>query len=273
MAVGSERPAPGTTTAEDYSPLAEIARRNAWSDVSPAPSQTPNDYLQAVSCPSASECIAVGQGVAAVLALAWNGKTWTVQLSPIGAPGMSVLEGISCTSPRRCIAVGYRQANPSDPFRTLAMRWNGISWSGMPTPATAPGQSAVLNAVSCTRHACTAVGGVGYRQLVERWNGRRWALQHTPAGAQNAALNGVSCPSAKRCVAVGALTGRGFRSIAEAWNGHRWSIQPTPAPASGSLLWAVSCAAQADCVAVGQRPKSPFIEHWNGARWSIQPTG
>lgn len=274
LAVGSQRPSANGSADYDYSPLAELARGNRWSDVSPAPSQTANDYLQAVSCPSASECIAVGQGVAAVLALGWNGQDWTVQLSPANAPGMSILEGVSCPTLQRCIAVGYEQRDPSAPFRPLVERWNGVGWSIMPTPGASATQNAVLNAVSCTRQTCTAVGSVGYRQLVERWSGHGWSIQRAPAGAPLAALNGISCVSSDDCIAVGALTGpQAFHSIAERWNGSRWSLQSTSAPAGGSILWDVSCASRTNCFAVGESRRSPLIEHWTGARWSIQSIG
>jgi hypothetical protein len=186
---------------------------------------------------------------------------------------MSILEGVSCVSIGRCIAVGYRQPNPSAPFRTVAERWNGSSWSMMASARVSGLQNAVLNAVSCTGRVCTAVGSLGYRPLVERWNGRSWSVQRTPSGAPFAALNGVSCVSRTRCMAVGALTNRSFHSIAEGWNGRVWSLERTAAPPGGSVLWGVSCVTRMDCVAAGEGRKSPLLEHWNGRRWSIQATG
>ncbi len=270
MAVGSERPAPAENAGYAYSPLAELWSRSAWTEQSPPPSQTPDDYLLAVACPSTSDCVAVGQGVTGARAMGWNGRVWTAQLSPIAAAGMSVLNGVACTTPTRCMAVGYLQPNPASPFQPLAERWNGVAWSIVPTPGTPADQSAVLNAVSCTRRFCTAVGNVGYHQLVERWNGRRWSIQRTPNPAPYAELNAVSCVSRIDCVAVGALTNRSRHSIAERWNGRRWAIEPTPTPLGGSVLWGVACPSATQCVAVGQRGQSPLVERWHGSRWSIQ---
>jgi hypothetical protein len=130
MAVGSERPSSDMKVDYDYSPLAELSSGSGWSDQSPAPGETPNDYLQAVSCPSSAECIAVGQGVAAVLALGWHDAGWTVQLSPVHAPGMSILEGVSCTSIRRCIAARGGSA-PRSGALAIASWWNaGTAVSG-----------------------------------------------------------------------------------------------------------------------------------------------
>ena len=185
---------------------------------------------------------------------------------------MSVLNGVSCTSPTRCIAVGGLTPNQFSLSHALAERWNGHTWSIVPTPKTTPFQAAVLNAVSCTGRFCTAVGIIGDQQLVERWNGRRWSIQPAPSGAPEAVLNGVSCISRTDCVAVGGRADGSGKSVAERWTGAAWSIEPTPTLARGALLNGVSCVSRADCVAVGARGRTPLIERWNGARWSVQPT-
>jgi hypothetical protein len=271
LAVGFDRPPVAANVDYDYSALAEAWDGTAWSEQSPPVVQTSDGFLVSVSCLSASDCIAVGQGVTSVLAMAWDGIGWTVELAPGLSSAMSILNGVSCTSAASCTAVGFIQPGPAAPTRPLVDRWNGARWSHVVTPGTPPGQSAMLNAVSCTRRSCTAVGVVGFRQLIERWDGRIWSIER-PARAPGAVLNGVSCVSAADCVAVGGLTNGSHQALAERWNGTRWSTERTPTPASGSLLWAVSCPAAADCVAVGQRGDSPLIEQSHGTRWSIQRT-
>lgn len=268
MAVGLSHPPPAANAGYDYSALAEVWDGRTWSDQSPTLSQTSDGYLLAVSCPTASDCIAVGQEVASALAMGWNGHSWTIQLAPATSAAMSVLNGVSCTSVASCFAVGYVAPNRFSPSRALVERWNGIAWSRLPTPSPPPGESAVLNGVSCTGGFCTAVGSVGQRQLVERWNGHKWAIQRPPKDAPSAELNGVSCVSAADCVAVGGR--RSDQSLAERWNGSRWSIERTPTPAARSLLWGVSCASASYCAAVGQRGGSPLVERWNGTSWSIR---
>jgi hypothetical protein len=275
LAVGLEYPPLGANVNYDYLALAEGRHGGgAWSDQSPAPSQTLDGFLLAVSCPAVAHCIAVGQDVTSALAMGWNGSAWTVQLPPVAPPVMSVLNGVSCTSPARCVAVGELTPNQFSLPHALVERWNGAAWSIVATPRTTPFQMAELNAVSCTSvRNCTAVGGLGYRQLVEHWNGRKWAIQRTPSAAPDAVLNGVSCVSRTDCVAVGGLTGGSAgKSLAERWDGRGWSVEPTPSPAVGSVLNGVSCLSRADCVAVGGRGRAPLIEHWNGNTWSIQAT-
>jgi hypothetical protein len=272
LAVGLEYPPIGANVNYDYLALAEGRHGSAWSDQSPALTLTRDGYLLAVSCPAVAHCIAVGQNVTSALAVGWDDGGWTVQLAPVAPPVTSVLNGVSCLSSTRCIAVGELTPNQFSLPHALAERWNGATWSILRTPRTTPFQSAILNAVSCTRHSCTAVGSLGYRQLVERWNGHKWSIQRTPSQAPDAALNGVSCTSRTDCVAVGALTNGTGQALAERWNGSRWSFEPTPTPAGGSLLNGVACVSHADCYAVGAHRRAPLVEHWNGVAWSIQAT-
>jgi hypothetical protein len=120
--------------------------------------------------------------------------------------------------------------------------------------------------------------------LAERWNGRRWSIQAVanPPGAHTTALLGLSCGSARTCVAVGFSSRQedagGGPMLVERWNGAGWSIQTMPLPAdskpnSGSLN-AVSCRSSA-CTAVGSYvnrfgKQAALVERWDGASWSLQ---
>jgi hypothetical protein len=270
IAVGFERPSQSAGSNFDYSALAAVWRGSTWSDRSPTATQTRNGYLLAVSCPSSSDCIAVGQREKEVLAMRWHRNRWRVELAPGARQGVqSVLNGVSCVSATSCIAVGVKEPSVFPAPRALVERWNGRAWSIMRTPKTSLVQSTFLNAVWCDRTSCTAVGSVGSQPLVENYNGRTWSIQRTPASTHAAELEGVSCVSSADCVAVGGRLDT-HQSIAERWNGTRWSIERTPTLASGSLLWGVSCPTAADCVAAGTRGGFPLLERWNGTRWSLQ---
>lgn len=268
IAVGLDHPSVSANVNYESSALALAWDGGAWSDTSPTVSQTRNGYLLGVSCPSASDCFAVGQNGTSALALRWHANRWRVELGAVASPGMSVLNGVSCTSATSCIAVGYTAPNGSSLPRALIERWNGRAWSRMRAPGASGLQSVFLYAVSCTRDSCTAVGSDGSQQLVERWNGRQWSIQPAPPGP-SAELNGVSCVSPSDCAAVGGLS-NSHRALAERWNGTSWSVQRTPTLSGASLLWAVSCPSAADCFAVGSRGGLPLLERWNGAGWSIQ---
>jgi len=164
-------------------------------------------------------------------------------------------------------------------------------WSIQPTPDPAGGSDSVLSAVSCaTSRLCIAVGyftnvaGAGVT-LAERWTGSSWRIEPTAnvTGATSSLLFGVSCPSARSCVAVGSVTDIAgvTRPLAERWNGAAWSIQRTPSPARGggagaSYLAGVSCTSRTACTAVGYSGNSvgtrgaTLAERWNGTRWTIE---
>jgi len=84
------------------------------------------------------------------------------------------------------------------------------------------------------------------------------------------ALFGVSCVTAKYCVAVGAAQGGPLALI---WNGVKWRKVAVKLPAgSAGVLDSVSCASTTYCVAVGPLgkvpPTRPFAATWNGRVWT-----
>jgi len=268
--------------AEAETPLAETWNGTTWA-VQPTPAvRGPVNVLSGVSCTSARSCVAVGlsndDDPNAPLMETWNGTAWAITSVP-DPTGDSFLSGVSCTSATACTAVG------ATAFTGLAERWNGATWAVQPTASLA---GAELLGVSCTSaRACTAAGGShpgDQVTLAARWNGVRWAVQPTPgnpAGFVANSLNGVSCTSARACVAVGSWSSRtnSFQApVAERWNGRRWSLQAAlrdPAGTISSFLTAVSCTSARSCTAVGASATSlnddaPLAEHWNGRRWAIQ---
>jgi len=239
-------------------------------------------HLAAVSCVSATFCVAVGSVapravLARTLVEMWDGLRWSHVASPYGDTPVTVprgvisraqLNGVSCTSPRNCIAVGEYETK----YAGLAVieRWDGSRWSIVPSPTA----TAVLTGVSCAgARFCMAVG-----TAVERWNGSRWSII---GGVPASSLSAVSCTSATFCLGVGS---NGRRGWAARWNGKRWlhvPIREPDYPDSPNLL-GVSCTSPASCVAVGAYltgfgGAAPPVfggvaERWDGTRWSFVDT-
>jgi hypothetical protein len=294
MAVGSYSTSVGT------SPLAEVRNGSAWHVLlPPVPGGAFHNVLTAVSCATASACVAVGydtsvSGTQVPLAETWNGTAWSAQAPP-GQPRAhrSVLAGVSCGTATWCLAVG--NSTRSGVTSPLAETWNGTAWTmrhaAMPPDSVGSG----FSGVSCaSTTACTAVGG--YRDLssdllvtlAERWNGRAWAVQPTPNPhtAIVSTLYGVSCPTSTACTAVGDFINRNGSgtslgdTLAETWNGSVWTRQSTPGAAGLAgiaSLSAVSCASAQACSAVGYYDTPPgesattvLTEVWNGSTWVIQ---
>ena len=261
--------------------LAERWNGRSWAVMNLArPAGATSAGLTGVSCTSAVACTAVGwdygPGVNGTLAERWNGRTWSIQPTPSPGNEGVPFAAVSCGSATSCTAVGYYDFNdPSFASTTLAEHWDGHSWrtQSLP-PAGNPG--ADLTSVSCQRVACTAAGyylgqsdeGPGTAPLALRWNGTTWAVQPTPGDAtqnQISALNGISCPSARVCTAVGISYSGG--PLVLRWNGTTWHSQ---AVRSSYSLNAVSCASGTACLAIGSTAAngSTAAERWNGHTWA-----
>lgn len=209
--------------------------------------------LDAVACPAASWCVAVGGSSLGTLAEEWNGTFWSVQATPSPADA-AVLNAVSCVSVTACVAVGSTGSG------LLAEAWNGTGWTVQPV---SPGSGAAFSSVWCgSVSQCVAVGANGAGPIAEGWNGSRWARQpglppkHHPPSMRLAALYGVWCASARSCVAAGnAFRIPGPPEIAvTTWNGTKWSWSGG-ASALG-VLNGISCSAQV-CMAAGQNA-APF---------------
>jgi hypothetical protein len=243
--------------------LTEIWNGRRWR-VQSVPTITAPSSLYAVSCRSASACVAVGHTLGApqhAIVERWDGKAWRTEAIPQLAKD-TTLVGASCPQARACTAVGWN--NATGKALPLAMSWNGNSWQVQVVPLPRQAPAGLFDAVSCTStKACTATGTdfshPGGPTLAERWNGKTWRVQRTPNPANlslsssEVALNGVSCTSAKACTAIGEYTpDHAAAYFIESWNGKRWRLEPAPHPpgfAHGALL-GISCAS-ARCAAVG----------------------
>jgi hypothetical protein len=192
----------------------------------------------AVSCPRALFCAAVGSGIAGH----FNGATWSLDAFPISG------NAVSCSRRTFCVAVG-----------DSAAVWDGTSWSAQPPPVGG------LSAVAC--RFCMAVGQQSNSSgevttLAELWNGVAWSIVPTPTPLVGtpgftvfANLAGVSCRTARFCIATGVQTTLDFAPavFAELWDGTSW--HPIPAPFGDQARFtaggSVSCPTSARCQAVG----------------------
>jgi len=259
-----------------------------------APAATPNpqvmvaSHLQAVSCASASACMAVGSGQQVdQLAERWTGSSWVVQTLPSLSGQEPPLAGVSCPSTTFCMAVGNYVSDGVEV--TLAESWNGTSWSVVPPANPAGASASLLSGVACASPtACTAVGTYKASgestpsDLVEQWNGTSWTIEveTTPAGALGSSLYGVACGSATSCVAVGSTdTGSPptFSALIEQWNGTSWTVATSPPGPTDAELLGVACGSATTCTAVGNYESSVGVEltlaeEWSGSKWSLTKT-
>ena len=216
------------------------------------------------------------------------GSGWSIEPTPVPAGARAaVLSAVSCPSRTACTAVGYATGRAGAGV-TLAEQWSGSRWRVTRTAVLPGARAGLLFGVSCvSATACTAVGSATSRSgrtrpLAERWDGRTWSVQPAPAPSGAVSyLSGVSCSSARVCLAVGYAGNRAGTEgvpVAERWDGHRWTTQRT-ARATGAragFLSGVSCTGPRACTAVGfandaDGTQAPLVEHWNGGRWRLAP--
>jgi hypothetical protein len=240
----------------------------------------PDDYLNAVACPSGTQCWAVGQTASApggntlgehrdpLLKHETAGHWQTVALATPGATDS--LQAIACPGATDCWAVGGNAAGGT----AVIEHWTGGAWQPVPSPVVNGSQ---LDAVSCASpRACWATGGTQAHRgvtagLLERWNGTRWAIAATVAGGLQPQQ--FSCPVAGYCLAVGVRDGA---AAAAAYSGGRWAaVTPPPAPAghaAGAVPSLFGCASRDLCLAAF--PGSELVTGvWNGRAWAPVTSG
>ena len=219
----------------------------------------------------------VAAGLVAVdVAPAAAAPSWSIVSSPSPAgPTHDDLDGLSCSSSTNCLAVG----NTYGGLLTLSERWNGSSWSQIPTPdpswlfGEAP---SYLSDIACTKASSCFAVGYGEEDaagpLIERWNGSSWSAFATPGYGTGASLNAIACKGASMCQAVGV---NGTALFAARWNGSSWTTVAVhePAGAQSATLSDVKCASTTNCIAVGTYTTATatktLTERWNGTKWAV----
>jgi hypothetical protein len=253
-----------------------------------ATKQYPDDYLNAVACPNATQCWAVGQ-----VASAPGGNTLSESRGPllkletaghwrtVAAPGLAArkdaLEAIACPGASDCWAVGGSSGGGS----AIIDHWTGGAWQLASSPALPGGQ---LNDIGCaSARACWAIGGTQARtgttsDVLEVWNGSQWNLAGTlPGGLQPEQL---SCPAPGHCLALGLRHGG---IAAASYSAGSWKAVAAPlfavgiggsVPPGDTAFDArygqplFGCASPTMCLAAFPGPK-PITGAWNGRTWAL----
>jgi photosystem II stability/assembly factor-like uncharacterized protein len=225
----------------------------------PAPGGT--GQLEAVACPTARNCWAVGTppaaasasgGIPAMLVLDTTtdgGISWHTLDVPVANP--MELDGISCPDRSDCIAVGAINGSGQLLGGVLATSDGGRSWHSLDAPAGAVD----LVGVSCaTAERCMvmATDGSTYWSELTADGGRIWQRGGgLPAGFGGAGA--VTCTSAVTCLVAGytsASPGKGAGAVAFTEDaGTDWAAASVPTGIG--LLHDVACGTAMTCTAVG----------------------
>jgi hypothetical protein len=265
----------------------------SWGVV-PSPNQGTNDnWLYAVAA-GPNDVWAVGYYfdtslfAPRTLVMRWNGTNWSVVPSPNVGNRDNWLYGVAVAGPNDVWAVGY-YLDPSLNARTLVMRWNGTSWSVVPSPNVGNDDN-YLRGVSVA--GPNDVWAVGYymdtslgalRTLVLRWDGAQWSVVPSPnQGTNDNMLQGVAVAGPNDVWAVGYYYDTSLftnRTLVLRWDGAQWSVVPSPNQGTSfNYLNGVAVAGPNDVWAVGYymdtslNARRTLALRWNGTSWSVVPS-
>jgi hypothetical protein len=267
-----------------------------WSIAAAAnPPAPPAARLSAVACPTASECLAVGELTffSGIAALRSDNGSWTSVPAQTPTRDTPQFFDMSCATSTACFAVG-QTGQPSDAIHPLLEKWDGSRWRIVTPPKPAVARQARLTGVSCRGPSfCMAIGTYGMGKYFldtpysARWNGTHWSIIPTKKPEPHAtfSLTNVSCWSPSGCFAVGndSTSFDGVVTFTERWDGTTWSIVPSASPpeiagkSNDNKLVDVSCPTSKFCFAVGYYLTSdelavyqrPYALQWDGTSWRL----
>jgi photosystem II stability/assembly factor-like uncharacterized protein len=192
-----------------------------WQDA-----QVPNGLpgIGAVSCPTTSECLAVGP---TILRSTDGGQSWTNVAVPGGLT--AALRAISCASASACIAVASNPAgatDPSAPALGFATSDGGMTWS----PITLPAGTAAIESVTCPDASSCLVAGAGLSPgapgfvMSSPSDGSAWVPGLSPGAISD--VLAMTCVDEQHCVVVG--RGSNGPAIASTSTGPSgtWTVDP-----------------------------------------------
>ena len=222
----------------------------------------------------------------------WNGTSWSTVASPNATQYYNELHDVDTSSATNAWAVGY--ANGSSgvngmPRNTLALRWNGTSWSTVATPQPGSNFRQLYGVKAVSASDAWSVGwyydsSLHGEALILHWNGTAWAQVAAPdPGTSGNTLESVAGTASNDLWAVGYYSNSGEKGVlahplALHYNGVGWAETPMPESGTGTFLHSVTALSASDVWAVGSKNgyAAPVAYHWNGSAWSevaTAPTG
>ncbi|HUY86931.1 MAG TPA: hypothetical protein VMU77_07420, partial [Acidimicrobiales bacterium] len=232
--------------------------------------------LSAISCPSSSECIAVGtnqnqgypgpccfigQAGTTIVETTNAGSTWVSGYAPI----QGGLSAVSCSDIKNCWATS---STASSTGTIVGSTTGGASWNTVLGASSYDPAEQSFDAVTCvTSAACWAVGGSSSGNgnssvSFSSDGGVSWVPQAVPSNYYSP-FSAIACPSATTCYAVGG----GENIISTIDGGAAWSadtLTTTQGQYSYKDLTSISCTDVSHCLAIGD---STIFQTSNGSDW------
>lgn len=240
---------------------------------------------------------------ALVLSLAWalpavagdcDGWSVTPTPDPAGVTDVFLRDVVAITSDDVWAVGDWRDANFQN--FTIAMHWDGVSWTIVPTPSPVPysggkpycqlfGVDALgPNDVWATglQKIPGASGFIGPQVLILHWDGSTWSVVPaplTPPGTSGAWGIDVLAHDGNDIWFVGADTKPLFSpALAMRWNGSSFQKTTTPmVNTDGQVLNSIAALSKTDIWGVGGGQAGGtvierYLCHWDGSAWTHVPS-
>jgi hypothetical protein len=209
----------------------------------------------------------------------WNGTSWSVVSSPTppGSTGAR-LSGVKTFSTTNAWAVGQYFASTG--IRTLIQRYDGTSWSIVPSPNPDSAKNLLTDVDGASAGDVWAIGNMGNDGyggtavgLVVRWNGSAWSNVDVSGLFADNTISGYEFTDVVVSGNDVWVVGTGFHRTLFAmvpfslrWNGQTWqrSIMTT-APSSG--FNGVAAIRSTQVYALGG---STGVARWTGTAWAAE---
>jgi serine/threonine-protein kinase len=258
-----------------------------WTRV-PSPSPARDNMLLGVSVTATGNAWAYGiteSGLPrtgdAELILHWNGRAWTqVPVPvPITDPTKGWIYDVTAVSADSAWAVGSL-TDAAKLSVTLILRWNGSTWTRVPSPS--PAENSFLTVVGAASADNAWAVGYTFANTASRglifmhWNGSTWTTAPGPDLADSV-LTGTAVASDGTAWVVGWIApgadhgnvnGRAETTLILRWNGTTWTRAPSPSPGPSGRLSGVTIISSSDAWATGTVDGKTLILRWNGQTWS-----
>lgn len=245
--------------------------------------------FEAISCPAAGNCTAVGSyyttnpaGESVAFTQSSSDGVWAEGTAATFAPGVEISPryaeflAVSCPAPGECLAVGKFQ-DVNGWRRAFAQRRSNRIWlTAEPLPLPVGDGDADLVSVACSAPGtCTAVGHTGERGLVASWSDGVLveATAATFGTASRTRYTSVSCPTVGACGAAGWYQDADYaHAFTQLMSTGAWQ-EATAATfgdeaIAGSTFFGISCPAPGSCTAAGFHGTRPMVRASQGGTWS-----
>jgi hypothetical protein len=252
-------------------------------------------YLTDVDATAANDVWAVGYYFQepsgsdnAGLILHWDGKVWTEIPVPTAGLHELSLDGVTAIAANDAWVVGS-YVDPSASSRSLALHWDGQTWTVAPTPIVGAASNRLDDVLGIATNDVWAVGASDWQgtpgndtyegPFALHWDGKSWSSVSIPSISERiGSLSSISASGSNDVWAVG----QGYRGKGRVlhWNGTDWRIVNNPIIDSDDTdLTDVLALAPNDVWATGfiWREHRSMVVHWNGSQWgfisSLGPDG